>query len=147
MSKKYFVEGIVLFLIGLGCLAAALLTETSVEAILWGLTGGFLVQGVGLCARYLYWTAPKHSERYQELREQEEINLHDERNERLRDMAGRVVYIISIMVVCFSMLGFAIFGSMGMVEGYKVMILYLGIFLVFQVVLGVVIFNWLKKRY
>lgn len=50
--------------------------------------------------KYSYWSLPQNVERYKEIQEQEEINLHDELNEKLRDRSGRIAYRMGIWVIC-----------------------------------------------
>ncbi|MCR5233492.1 MAG: hypothetical protein K6E53_06235, partial [Lachnospiraceae bacterium] len=46
------------------------------------------------------WSAPKNKKRYSEIKEQEDISLHDELNEKLRDKSGRIAYNIIFFLIC-----------------------------------------------
>ena len=43
-----------------------------------------------MIVRYFYWSRPQNRQRYQEKRERERIEQHDERKEKLLDRAGRM---------------------------------------------------------
>lgn len=147
MKKNYLNRGIVCVLAGICFLLAAILTETAFDGLLWGLAGGALGPGVGLIIKYFYWTSPQNADRYQEILEQEDINLHDELNEKLRDKSGRIAYLIGLLVLCVSEVIFAFLGKMGMITDHKIIVLYLfGLFLL-QVIIGNTAYYYLRKKY
>lgn len=147
MKKNYLNRGIVCVFAGICFLLAAILTETVFDGLLWGLAGGALGPGVGLIIKYFYWTSPQNADRYQELLEQEDINLHDELNEKLRDKSGRIAYLIGLLVLCVSEVIFAFLGKMGMITDHKIIVLYLfGLFLL-QVIIGNTAYYYLRKKY
>ncbi len=147
MKKNYLNRGIACVLAGICFLLAAILTETAFDGLLWGLAGGALGPGVGLIIKYFYWTSPQNADRYQEILEQEDINLHDELNEKLRDKSGRIAYLIGLLVLCVSEVIFAFLGKMGMITDHKIIVLYLfGLFLL-QVIIGNTAYYYLRKKY
>ena len=79
--------------------------------------------------------------------ENERIEQHDELKTKIRDKAGRYTYSLGLMVVSFSILVFGVLGTLGIVESTRMIILYLGGYLLFQVIAGIVIFNKLMKKY
>ena len=81
MKKNYLNRGIIFVLAGICFLMAAVFTETVFDGLLWGFAGGALGPGIGMIIQHFYWSAPKNQERYREIQEQEDINLHDELNE------------------------------------------------------------------
>lgn len=147
MKKGNLLTGILYVLFGAACLAAALLMESRVEGILWGFAGAGIFPGIMIICKYFYWSAPKNRARYEERLEKERIELHDELKTKIRDKAGRYTYSLGLMVVSFSILVFGILGRLGIVESTRVIILYLGGYLLFQVIAGIVIFNHLMKKY
>ncbi|MCR5087970.1 MAG: hypothetical protein K6C08_00480, partial [Oscillospiraceae bacterium] len=85
--------------------------------------------------------------RYREMQEQEEISLHDELNEKLRDKSGRISYQIGLLTICISELVFSFLGKAGVITDHKIIVLYLFALFVFQIVLGSVVYCQLRKKY
>ena len=79
--------------------------------------------------------------------ENENIELHDERKEKLRDKSGRYAYLLGLAVTSFFIVLFSILGNLEVITNYKLIILYLGGYLVFQYIAGVVIFRHLNNKY
>ena len=147
MKKSYLNRGILFVVIGICFILAAVFTESVFDGLLWGFAGGALASGIGLIIRYFYWSAPKNEERYREIQEQEDINLHDELNEKLRDKSGRIAYLIGLVIICISEVVFSILGKIGMITDHRVIVLYLFGLFVFQVVIGIVVYSQLRKKY
>ena len=97
--------------------------------------------------KYCYWSSPKNKERYAEKLENEKIELHDELKEKLRDKSGRYAYTAGLFVIAVSMMLFAVLNSLEIVQTGNIIVLVLGGYLVFQIVIGIVIFNHLMKKY
>ena len=147
MKKSYLSKGIVLVMIGICFILAAVFTENVIDGLLWGLAGGALGPGIGMIIKYFYWSAPKNQERYREIQEQEEINLHDELNEKLRDKSGRIAYNIGLFTICISEVVFSILGKTGVITDHKIIVFYLFGLFVFLIVIGNVVYYQLRKRY
>lgn len=147
MKKGNLLTGIFYVLFGAACLTAALLMESKVEGILWGLAGAGILPGIMMICKYFYWSSPKNKARYEERLENERIEQHDELKTKIRDKAGRYTYSLGLMVVSFSILVFGVLGTLGIVESTRMIILYLGGYLLFQVIAGMIIFNKLMKKY
>lgn len=145
--KKCFRLGILYFCIGILCLLTACLSETRLDSLLCGFAGSGIISGIYMIFKYFYWNAPKRQARYAEKLEQESIELHDELKIQLRDKAGRYTYAIGLCIISFSMVGFAILGSLGILTDANIMIAYLGIYFTLQVILGIIIFRKLMKKY
>jgi positive regulator of sigma E activity len=79
--------------------------------------------------------------------ENENIELHDERKEKFRDKSGRYAYLLGLVVISFSIVLFSVLGSLEIITNSKLIILYLGGYLVFQYIAGVVIFRHFNNRY
>ena len=147
MKKSYLSRGIVCVIVGICFLLAAVFTESAIDGLLWGLAGGALGPGIGMIIKYFYWSAPKNQERYREIQEQEDINLHDELNEKLRDKSGRIAYNIGLLIICISEIVFSILGKTGVITDHKIIVLYLFSLFVFQIVIGKVVYHQLRRKY
>ena len=82
-----------------------------------------------------------------EIQEQEDINLHDELNEKLRDKSGRIAYNIGLLIICISEIVFSILGKTGVITDHKIIVLYLFSLFVFQIVIGKVVYHQLRRKY
>lgn len=89
----------------------------------------------------------KNKERYEQRLENERIEQHDELKTKIRDRAGRYAYILGLLVISFSILVFGILGALDVIANTRIIVLYLGAYLLFQVIAGIVIFNMLMKKY
>ena len=147
MKKSYLNRGIIFVLTGICFLLAAVFTESVFDGLLWGFAGGALGPGIGLIIQHFYWSAPKNQERYREIQEQEDINLHDELNEKLRDKSGRIAYNIGLLIICISEIVFSILGKTGVITDHKIIVLYLFSLFVFQIVIGKVVYHQLRRKY
>jgi hypothetical protein len=147
MKKNYLNEGMKLLLVGICLVLAAAFSETAVDGLLWGFAGGALAPGIARIIQHFYWSAPKNQERYREIQEQEDINLHDELNEKLRDKSGRIAYNTGLLIICISEIVFSILGKTGVITDHKIIVLYLFGLFVFQIVIGNVAYHQLRRKY
>ncbi len=145
MKKGELVNGIVYMLAGLLALCLALVTETRMEGLFWGLTGAALSVGAGIVARYLYWSTPKRREKYREKLENEQIEREDERNVMLRDRAGRYAYALGLVVNGLSLLVLCILSAVGILTNVRGIVLMLAAYLLFQVLSFILILSRLQK--
>lgn len=147
MKKSNLYTGLIFLLIGIVCLVIALNFESRLESLLFGFTGAGICSGAVILWKYYYWTRPENKNKYQEKIEHENIELHDERKTILRDKSGRYAYIIGLIVMSVSIVIFSIMSSLNIIENPKLIITYLAGFLVFQYIIGILIFNHLNKKY
>lgn len=147
MKKSNLYVGLIYLFIGIVCLVIALNFESRLESLLFGFAGAGICSGAVILWKYYYWTRPENKDRYQEKIENENIELHDERKTVLRDKSGRYAYIIGLIVISVSIVIFSIIGSLNIIENAKPIITYLAGFLVFQYIIGILIFNHLNKKY
>lgn len=147
MKKSYLIENIVFLAVGVILLAAALLTDTVLDSLLVGFASGALCAGIANIGRYFYWKAPRNAERYQERLEAERIEMHDELKVKLRDRSGRYAYALGLGVICVSIVIFSILGKMELIGNSRLIVLYLGGYLVFQIAVGNVIYRHMLKKY
>lgn len=147
MKKSYLIESMAFLLGGLVLLCVALLTDTVLDSLLFGFASGAICVGiVGIC-RYFYWKTPANAGRYEERLAQEKVELHDELKEKLRDRSGRYAYVWGLVIISASMAVFSILGKLEIVGDSRTIVLYLGGYLVFQAVLGSIIYHHLLKKY
>ncbi len=147
MKKSNLVCGIVYTLVGFVFLMMALITDTKLDSILFGLTGATIAPGLLMIYRYFYWSSPKRSQKYQEILENQRIERHDELKEKIRDKSGRYAYVFGLIITSVAILVFCILGNLELVENYRMIVLYLGGYLAVQIILGIIIFNHLLKKY
>lgn len=147
MKKSYLRTGIGYVSAGVLCLLIALLWETKLESLLWGFAGAGIFPGIQMIWRYCYWSAPQREQEYRERMEAESIDLHDERNEKLRDKAGRYAYLLGIIVASVSMLVFSILDQLEVIGDSRMIVLYLFVFLLVEIYGGAVILKYLAKKY
>lgn len=147
MKKSNLIVGCAYILVGIICLILGVMTETKLDGLLWGLTGAGIIPGGMMVYQYFYWTSPKNIERYNQRMEVERIERNDELKEKVRGKSAQYAYGIGIMVISFSMLLFTILDLLGIIQDGKIFVLYLGAYLGFQVVIGIVLFRRLMKKY
>ena len=147
MKKGNFITGILYVLFGAACLIVALLLETKLESILWGFAGAGIFPGIMIICKYFYWSSPKNRERYEERLENERIEQHDELKTKIRDRSGRYAYTLGLLIISFSILVFGVLGALDIIVNTRIIVLYLGAYLLFQVIAGIVIFNMLMRKY
>lgn len=146
-KKSNVITGLLYVLAGAICLLAALSAETKLDGILWGLSGAGLVPGALMICKYFYWRSPKNKMQYEERLEIEQIEMHDELKNKVRNEAGRYTYSLGLLVLCFSIFVFAVLGALEIIENVRMMVFYLSGYLLFQFLAGIVIFNKLMKKY
>lgn len=147
MKKSNLTVSILYIIWGIVNLLAALFTETKLDGIFAGMAGAGIVPGFMMLYRYFYWKSPKHAQEYQQRMENERIERQDELKEKVRGWAARYVYSMEIIVTALAMITFTILGTLDVAMDYTAFVLYLGMFLAFQCVAGVVVFNRLMKKY
>ena len=126
---------------------AGLLWETRLSSILCGIGGGWIFNSIAQLWRYIKWTRPENAEVYRKRLEQEQIDLHDERKEMLRNKSGRYAYILGLGVCCLAILVFSILGMLGVLEDCRAVVLFLGAYVIFQYAAGIVIYRRLERSH
>ncbi len=147
MKKSNLITGVLYVLFGAACLIAARLMETRLAGVLWGFAGAGIGPGMMMICKYFYWSSPKNQARYEARLENERIERHDELKIKIRDKAGRYAYSLGLLVICLSILVFGILGALELIDGSRMIVAYLGGYLLFQVIAGIVIFNRILKTY
>lgn len=147
MKKNMFMTGFVYVLTGIIFLLCAILLDTKFNGIFWGFAGAGIIPGLIMIFKYLCWIQPKNEARYKTKIEEEEINLHDERKELFRNQSGRYAYILGLITVCFSIIVLSLLYYFDVIQNAKLLIIYLGLYAVFQYISGILIFKYLNKKY
>ena len=97
--------------------------------------------------KYYYWTRPENKDKYKEKTQNENIELKDERKEKLRDKSGRYAYILGLIVLSISVVVFSILGSLEIIDNSDLIVIYLSGLTVFQYIIGIIIYRHLSKKY
>ena len=147
MKKSELITGIILTLAGAAALAAALLTETSFDGVFWGIAGAGLGLGIGKVISWFHWSSPAQADRLKELQENKEIAQHDELNRMMMDKAGRIGYIIGLLLIVCTMLILTVLYAAGVTEKQSFTILILAGLLVLQIIAGFAAFAHVRKKY
>lgn len=149
MKKSYLWAGLGMIAAGILFLLAALLWETPLESILYGLFGAFAAPGTVQIYKYVKWTNPKNAPVYRERLEQEQIDLRDERKEMLRNKSGRIAYILGLLVVALAMIACSILEAFGFLgeDMARLAVLSMAAYALFQLAAGWVVYRLLEKRY
>lgn len=100
-----------------------------------------------MIVQYVYWSAPKNKERYLKRLEYVQIESNDELNVKVRNLAGRYAYAFGLMFVCASIMLFGILGALEIIENAHMIVLYLGAYLLLEIVVYVAAFHCLMKKY
>lgn len=149
MKKRDLWTGVGMIAAGVLCLLAALSWGTPLGGLLFGFCGALTVPGIAQVCKYIKWSDPKKAPVYRERLEQERIDLGDERKSMLRDKSGRYAYILGLLTLSAAIFVFYIleaFGVMGWRET-RLIILFLGGYVLFQAIAGIVIYRLLEKKY
>ena len=147
MKKSNLVVSIIYILLGIGCLIAGNFIDNGLDGLLFGFSGAGLGSGCISLYKYFYWNSPKHEKEYKEKLKNEQIELHDELKEKLRDKSGRCAYILGLVIVAVSMPVFIILHELGIIENGLIIIAYLFAFLIVEDLAGIIIFKYLLGKY
>lgn len=147
MKKSNLLVGLSYLFVGTICLIIGLLVKTKLDSLLFGFAGAGICSGSVIIWKYYYWTRPENKVKYQEKLDDETIDLKDERKTKLRDKSGRYAYIAGLAVISVSIVAFSILGSLDLIQNSELIIVYLAGLLVFQYVIGLVIYNRLSNKY
>lgn len=147
MKKSNLMVGIVYILVGVACLVLALFFNINLNDLLFWFAGAGIIPGLIMVVQYFYWTFPKNKARYAERLENQNIELQDERKQKLRDKSGRYAYILGLAVISLSIVIISILGPLELISNYRFMVIFLYIYFIFQLIIGIIIFNYLNNKY
>lgn len=144
--KNYLYLGIVYLLVGIAFVFIELKFGTKSDNMLYLLAfAGFFYGGFSLF-KYFYWSRPENKDRYYEKIEERNVEIDDERKTILRDKSGRYAYNIGLTVLSITIVLLTIINSVGNIENFNFIIIYIAGYMMFQYVIGVLIFNHLSKK-
>ncbi len=147
MKKSNLFVGIAYVLFGMVCLMTVILLDTKLDGILCGLGGAGIGSGGMILYKYFYWSSPQRKKEYQEKLKQEQIELHDELKEKLRDKSGRYAYLLGMMVALIFCFVVAVLDSLEIIEHGTIVVGCLSGYLILQYVAGGMIYRYLLKKY
>ena len=147
MKKSNVWVALAYILVGAVFLVLAGLTETKLDGIFAGMAGAGIGPGGLMLWQYLHYRKPEHAKGYEEKLARKRIEQNDEFKEMLRGKSAQYLHRLNLLVTCFAMLVFSVLDSLELVAGGWLITVYLGGYLVLQLVAGAVIFNRLLKKY
>ncbi|MED1606870.1 hypothetical protein P4U90_16215 [Cytobacillus kochii] len=149
MKKSNLFLGLIYLLLAVICLAMALLLESRLEGLLFSFAGAGIASGTLIVLRYFYWSADNNKDKYAEKKDIEHIELHDERKQKLREQSGRYAYILGLVIVLLMAVIISILGMLGIITNvnYTIITTFLLGYLVFQYIIGVLIYRHLNEKY
>ncbi|GCF93089.1 hypothetical protein NRIC_09800 [Enterococcus florum] len=147
MKRNTLRGGFLYVLVGVIFLLCGIFLDTKLNSLFWGFAGAGIIPGLAMICKYVYWTRPQNVEKYVEKMDEEKINLRDERKEKFRNLSGRYAYLLGLITICISIVVFSILSSLGVIQNSKILLFYLGGYVIFQYVAGILIFKHLDKKY
>jgi uncharacterized membrane protein HdeD (DUF308 family) len=145
MKKSNLIYGLIYsILAGISLYVAIVFNTNKISGIFYGMTGALGGSGIVTIIRYFYWQ--KNKEKYQEKLEIEEIEQQDELKQKLRHKAGNYTYWIGMLMIALSIIVYSVLGVLNIMDTEHI-VMYLGVYLISQVVIGVTVFNHLLKKY
>lgn len=147
MKKSNFWCGLISAVLGAGLILAGFLRETALSSLICGAGGGLLGSGAAQLLRYQKWSRPENAAAYRERLEQEQIDLRDERKTMLRDRSGRYAYLLGMLVCAVSIPVFFVLWKLEILENTRPVVLFLGAYLLFQWIAGILFYRWLAEKY
>lgn len=147
MQKSNLINGIISTIVGLISLILISFIETKIDGLLFTFSLTFTISGIIIVGRYLYWSRPSKINEYEERLDKEQINLHDERKEKLRNISGRYAYLIGLAIISISIITFSVIDKFDIISNARLIVLYLYAYLIFQYIIGIIIFRYLSRKY
>nr|WP_325184887.1 hypothetical protein [uncultured Oscillibacter sp.] len=147
LKRSYLWPALGMIALSLIFLAAGLLWDTPLGSILFGCFGAFFGPGLMQVCKYFKWTRLETADSYQRYLEQEQIELRDERKSMLRDRSGRYAWLLGMALCALSIVVFGVLGALEIVENARLVILFLGAYLIVQYGAGVYFYRRLEKKY
>ena len=140
MKKSNLIYGLIYSILAGISLYVAIFFDNKMSGIFYGMTGAFGCSGIATVIRYLYWRKNK------EKLEIKGIEQNDELKQKLRDKAGKYTYRIGMFIIALSIMVYSVLGILNIMDTEHIVV-YLGVYLLSQVFIGVIVFNHLLKKY
>lgn len=144
MKKSNLIYGLIYTILAGISLYVAIAFDNKISGIFYGMTGALVGSGIFTIIRYFYWQ--KNKEKYQEKLEIKEIEMQDELKQKLRDKSGKYTYWIGMLIIALSIMVYSVLGVLNIMDTEHIVV-YLAAYLISQVVIGVIVFNYLLKKY
>lgn len=147
MKKNNIALGAVYIVLGMLSLYFAVThVKDEMSGLFYGFAGALGGNGIFMILRYFYWTNPKNEGKYQKMAEIEEIERQDELKQKIRDKAGKYTHWIGLVIISVSIFIYSVLGALEVMDT-KNILMYLSVYLIFQIVVGIIVFNHLLKKY
>lgn len=147
MKNTNLFFGILALLAGIAALAAAFIFQGNMIGICFGIGGAGCALGLGNIISYFYWSSEKNKKRYEEILETKSIEINDELNSRIGDKAGKITGSIVFAAVCAIAILLEILEGLGLVTGSYLTVTVLCGLLVFQIIIYMVVFSAIRKKF
>ena len=145
MKKSNIIYGLTcIILSGISLYIAIIFDANKMSGVFYGLTGALGVGGIVSIAQYFYWK--RHNEKYEEKLEIERIEQQDELKQKLRDKSGRYAYLIGMSITAISIMAYSLLGVLNIMNT-EYIVIYLSIYLISQLFIGIIVFNHLLRKY
>ena len=148
MKKSNLIYGLIYIILAGISLYVAIVFDDKIRdlslGVFYGLAGALGGSGSFTIIRYFYWQ--KNKEKYQEKLEIEQIEQQDELKQKLRDKSGKYTYWLGMVIVALSIVAYSVLEVLNIMET-KHIVLYLGAYLISQVLIGIMVFYYLLKKY
>ncbi|MBR6275306.1 MAG: hypothetical protein IKR27_09900 [Lachnospiraceae bacterium] len=147
MKNTNLFFGILALLAGIAALTAAFIFQGNMIGICFGIGGAGCALGIGNIISYFYWSSEKNKKRYEEILETKSIEINDELNSRIGDKAGKITGSIVFAAVCAIAILLEILEGLGLVTGSYLTVTVLCGLLVFQIIIYMVVFSAIRKKF
>lgn len=147
MKKSNVLIGAIYILAGIAFAIGAMNSDERWVSQLSAFAGAGLFGGAIILWKWFRWNRPHRREEYRQKLEAEEIWLKDERNVKLRDRSGRYAYLVGLLVTSFAMVVFSVLDKVQVAFSGNTIVCYLGGYLVFQYIIGILIYRHLQRKY
>lgn len=132
---------IICILAGAAFIAAGFLVKEDYNSTLLCSIGfGLIFSSAVAIGKNFYWSRPSRQEEYNARREEEHINMIDERKQYIRARSGQISYQIMIFVL----LGLSFILAVFRAEPWIIVMVF-GLF-IFQYIIGIAVFKRLEKQ-
>ncbi|MDD2980875.1 MAG: hypothetical protein PHN80_13030 [Hespellia sp.] len=132
MKKNELLMGYLFAFGGLILVLTGLWANAILSSFLIASGVGAFGSGTVLVCKYYYWNLPKNRKRYEEKIIEEDIEIHDELQIKLRDKSGRYTTILGNFTICISIVIFSVLGKCGIVDNSRIIVMFLSGYLLFQ---------------
>lgn len=147
MNRNYLYTSLIFILIGGLLILFNSYFTIKLQSLLLGFGISLLIVGLVQFAKFLFYLIPTNKYKLSEKLENERIELHDELKEKVRGLAVRYTFIIELLFISLSIVCFSIFGALGLINGSRIFIIYLGFLLMFQILISYIIYHYLLRKY